>query len=249
MKYSRKRQIFIISLLVFLLLLLLAHLFSSNNSHHSERHDENNELVKTNNAVQEEEYAQDIDAEVPDVTFVSTMATTDASLVASNDIRIISFLNTIASNVNSDVIRLLKEWELNTVEYLAPPTGDPEHTLFLFLPAPDEVQNHQVDEIILRAFEDYGMNPEEIDAEVVRAVKGLTGWPSYNRLVMANADRNMEGSVVVFENVSDEMVSKIRDNDSGQYEEGFVVESSIMKLEMIDYVNTNRYSHLYELIP
>ena len=73
-------------------------------------------------------------------------------------------------------------------------------------------------------------------------------WPQGNRIVMANADKDMNGSVVVFENVSDDMINEIRNGEQSQYDAGFVIDSSMMKLDLMNFMNPNRFSHLYEPI-
>jgi hypothetical protein len=248
MKPIRKKQVYIFLSSALLLIWLLTYLSSVNNSSHTTPADVAHDIDKGKHTPQEKESVPDNDLRSPVINMDSHAPVMEASSLASNDYRIISFIHTVASNVSSDVIRLLKGWELSTAEYFNPPAGDPEHTLFLFLPPPDDELNRQVDITVLTAFEKYGMDPLEIDAEVVNAVKGLVEWPQGNRILLANADENMEGSVIVFENVSDEMVNEIRNAGQGQYNKGFVIDSSMMKLKQMNFVKFNRYSHLYDPI-
>lgn len=246
MRSIKKKQVYIFLSSALLLIWLLTYLSSVNNSSLTTPADVVHDIDEDKYTPQEKKPVPNNDLRSSAIHIDSNAPVIEASSFASNDYRIISFLNTVASNVNSDVIQLLKGWELSTVEYFNPPAGDPEHTLFLFLPPPDDELNRQVDRAVLAAFEKYGMDPLEIDVEIVNAVKGLVEWPQGNRILLANADENMEGAVIVFENVSDEMVSEIRNAGQGQYNKGFVIESSMMKLKQMNFVKSNRYSHLYD---
>ena len=117
MRSIKKKQVYIFLSSALLLIWLLTFLSSVNNSGHTTPAGTVRDIDEDKYTPHEKQFALDNDLRASAITIDSNAPVIKASSFASNDYRIISFLNTVASNVNGDVIQLLKGWELSTVEY------------------------------------------------------------------------------------------------------------------------------------